>query len=184
MIIISDYIGYFQHLAKRHKDIMSFYIMDINEVLTSLRSDVRYPALILTSLTGEISGPNIDNNIDRFYGGFLILDHLDSPDDFSSEMIILGEMKQIGVDIISRMIYDATKACRWKEGDVEFEPYMVLKGFRPPSVKYEMIGPVFDNDFGYMFTFEITDSVDLDYDVSRWLDNEEMAEKISGMFGV
>ena len=40
---------------------------------------------------------------------FLIIDHFDQVDDFSGELLILKNMKQIGTDIIARMVYDHLK---------------------------------------------------------------------------
>jgi hypothetical protein len=32
-----------------------------------------------------------------------------------------------------------------------------------------MLGPVFDNDFGVMYSFKLLDCVGLEYDPSKWL---------------
>lgn len=160
MTDLVNYLRYFQQIANEHVDISDFYVMDINEPLAALRSDIKYPALILNSLAGNLRVPNADNTLDNLNGGFLIIKHLDNIDDFVTEMDILSDMKQIGVDIISRMIYDK-KRC---------EPLAQksIAGFDPNSVQYEMMGPVFDNDFGFMFSFKIISSISLGYDPNKW----------------
>ena len=43
-----------------------------------------------------------------------------------------------------------------------------IPGFNINSVSYEMLGPVFDNDYGVMFSFKLQDCLDLEYDPSKW----------------
>ena len=72
MTDINSYIEYFRILAREHKEINDFYMMDINEPLDALRSNIKYPALILTSLSGNFEASNLDNILDMINGGFLI----------------------------------------------------------------------------------------------------------------
>jgi len=135
-------------------------MMDINESLDALRSNIKYPALILTSLSGNYEASNLDNILDLINGGFLIIGHLDKIDDFPGEMQLVSKMKQIGTDIIARMLNDYLKC----------EPLALkaIPGFNINSVSYEMLGPVFDNDFGVMFSFKLKDCLDLEYDPTKW----------------
>ena len=106
MTDINSYVEYFRTLAREHKEINDFYMMDINEPLNALRSNIKYPALILTSLSGTFEASNLDNILDSINGGFLIIGHLDQVDNFSAEMQLISRMKQIGTDIIARMLQD------------------------------------------------------------------------------
>lgn len=161
MTDINSYVAYFRTLASEHKEINDFYMMDINEPLDALRSNIKYPALILTSLSGSFEASNLDNILDLINGGFLIIGHLDQIDDFSGEMQLVSKMKQIGTDIIARMLHDHMKC----------EPLALkaIPGFNINSVSYEMLGPVFDNDFGVMFSFKLQDFFDYEVDFSVWL---------------
>jgi hypothetical protein len=161
MADISSYIEYFRTLAREHKEIHDFYMMDINEPLDALRSTINYPALILTSLSGNFEASNMDNILDLINGGFLILGHLNQIDDFSGEMQLVSKMKQIGTDIIARMLHDYLKC--------EQLALKAIPGFSINSVIYEMIGPVFDNDYGVMFSFKLLDCLDLKYDPEKWI---------------
>jgi len=154
MTDINSYVEYFRTLASEHKEINDFYMMDINEPLDALRSSIKYPALILTSLSGNFEASNLDNILDLINGGFLIIGHLDKIDDFSGEMQLVSKMKQIGTDVISKMLHDHLKC----------EPLTVkpIPGFNINSVSYEMLGPVFDNDFGIIYSFKIHDPIELD----------------------
>ena len=160
MTDINSYVEYFRTIASEHKEINDFYMMDINEPLSALRSNIKYPALILTSLSGNFDASNLDNILDSVNGGFMILGHLDQVDDFSAEMQLVSKMKQIGTDVIARMLYDYLKC----------EPLAlkVIPGFSINSVAYETLGPVFDNDFGVMYTFKLIDCLCLDYNSTIW----------------
>jgi hypothetical protein len=153
MADISSYIEYFRQLATEHKEINGFYMMDINEILDGLRSTVKYPALILENLSGSYMASNLDNPLEVINGGFLIIDHLPNPDDFQGEMALIDRMKQIGHQVIVQMLYDKMKC----------EPLAekAILGFDINTVNFEVIGPVFDNDYGIWFTFRIIEFIEL-----------------------
>ena len=160
MTDINSYVEYFRTLAREHKEINDFYMMDINEPLDALRSNIKYPTLILTSLSGNFEASNLDNILDLINGGFLIIGHLDQVDDFSGEMQLVSKMKQIGTDVIARMLNDHLKC----------EPLAVkvIPVFNINTVTYEVIGPVFDNDFGVIYSFKLQDCLDLEFDPEKW----------------
>ena len=160
MTDINSYLEYFRTIAREHKEINDFYMMDINEPLAALRSNIKYPALILTSLSGNFEASNLDNILDSINGGFLIVGHLDQIDDFSGEILVLAKMKQIGTDIISRMLHDYMKC--------ELLALKAIPGFNINSVSYEMLGPVFDNDYGVMFSYKLLDCLNLIHLPSKW----------------
>jgi hypothetical protein len=160
MTDINSYVEYFRILANEHKEINDFYMMDINEPLDALRSNIKYPALILTSLSGNFEASNLDNILDVVNGGFLIIGHLDQIDDFSGEMQLVAWMKQIGTDVIARMLNDHMKC--------EMLALKAIPGFNINSVSYEMLGPVFDNDYGVIFSFKLLDCLDLEYNSKKW----------------
>ena len=161
MTDINSYVEYFRTLAREHKEINDFFMMDINESLEALRSKIKYPAMILTSLSGNYEASNMDNILDVVNGGFLVIGHLDQIDDFSGEVQILSRMKQIGIDVISRLLHDHMKC----------EPHTLkaIPGFNINTVSYEMLGPVFDNDFGVIFSFKLFDCLDLEYNSEKWV---------------
>jgi len=160
MTDINSYVEYFRTLARDHKEINDFFMMDINEPLAALRSNIKYPALILTSLSGNFEASNLDNILDLINGGFLIIGHLNQIDDFPGEVQLVSKMKQIGTDIIARMLYDYMKC--------ELLALKAIPGFNINSVSYEMLGPVFDNDYGVIITFHYLNSLNLEFDPSIW----------------
>jgi len=161
MTDINSYVEYFRTLALDHKEINDFYMMDINEPLDALRSSIKYPALILTCLSGSFEASNLDNILDSVNGSFIILGHLDQVDNFSAEMQLVSKMKQLGTEIIARMLHDHLKC--------ELLALKAIPGFNINSVSYEMLGPVFDNDFGIIFSFIIQDINNIEYDSGKWV---------------
>ena len=160
MTDINRYVEYFRTIAREHKEINDIYMMDINEPLAALRTNIKSPALILTCLSGNFEASNLDNILDLINGGFLIIGHLDQIDDFSGEMQLVSKMKQIGIDIIARMLHDYLKC--------ELLAMKAIPGFNFNSVSYEMLGPVFDNDFGMMYSFKLQCDLELDFCPSKW----------------
>ena len=143
MTDIVSYVEYFRKIAEEHPEINDFFMMDINEPLTALRSTIKYPALILTSLSGNFQAPNLDDILDVVQGGFLMIDHPARQDDFPSQTLSLSRTKKIGTQIIKTMLADLL-AC-------EELAVKAIPGFDINSVSYELIGPVFDGDFGWLF---------------------------------
>ena len=88
------------------------------------------------------------------------LRQLEQLDDFPGEMLLLEQMKQIGSDIIARMLHDYMKC--------ESLVLKAIPGFNINSVSYEMLGPVFDNDYGVMFSFKLQDCLDFGNDFTKW----------------
>ena len=164
MTDVRAYLNYFQNLARQHKDIKEFYVMDLNEPLQALRGSMQFPALIMNTLTGNFMAPNHDNTLDETNGSFLILGQLANVDDFSAEMLMFQHTKQIGQSIISRMNYDLMKC--------EPRATKALIGFRIDSVSYQMIDGIFDNCFGFLFSYRFISSVDLSYNPLQWDENK------------
>ena len=161
MADISSYIEYFRRIAAEHKEINGFYMMDINEILDGLRSTVKYPALILENLSGNYMASNLDNPLEVINGGFLIIDHLQNPDDFQGEMFLIDWMKEIGHQVIARMLHDKMKC--------ELLAEKAIPGFDISTVSFEVVGPVFDNDFGISVSFKIQRLMEFDFDSTKWI---------------
>lgn len=155
---ISSYIEYFRRIATEHYEINGFYMMDINEILGGLRSTVKYPALILENLSGNYMASNLDNPLEVINGGFLIIDHLPNPDDFQGEVAIIDRMKEIGRQVIARMLQDKMKC--------ELLAEKAIPGFDLNMVTFEVIGPVLDNDFGCLFNYSFIQNSRFDCDTA------------------
>jgi len=81
-------------------------MMDINELLSSTNSTVKYPAIILLKQTGKVIDKREDNPLFSIEGGFLVLDHCKMIDDFAAELKIFQDDFYIGMEIVSRIRYN------------------------------------------------------------------------------
>lgn len=163
MTDINSYVEYFRTLAREHKEINDFYMMDINEILDGLRSTVQYPALILENLSGSYFASNLDNPLEVINGGFLIIGHLKNPDDFPGEMLLIDFMKTIGHQVIARMLYDHLNC--------ELLAEKAIPGFDVNSVTFEVIGPIFDNDYGLLYTYKFQRFIDFSNNSVVWIES-------------
>lgn len=167
MADISTYIEYFEKLAKEHKEILHspsakhFFMMDINELLSAANSTAKYPAIVLLKLSGRSIDKKEDNRLIAIEGGFLVLDHCKNIDDFAAELAIFQKTFTIGMQMISRVAYDQQQPIPYS--------YKALPDFDPDKVRWEMIGPVFENHFGIIFRFPVNLIADLEYDSEKWV---------------
>lgn len=166
MLNVSQYISYFEGIATNHKEIAHkedekhFCRMNIEEVLTGLRSGILTPALILESFEGSLVDNKSDNILADRTGAFMILKKVEV-DDFTQENEYLDDCERIGLEIIKRIRRDA-----------RIVPIQnrTPKIFNLNSVEWQKIGPLFDNFFGYRFTFKMSDTENMSYDKAKWLD--------------
>jgi hypothetical protein len=164
---ISDYVAYFEQLAREHKDIQHsdtarhFFVMDINEVLGAMAdSSIQYPAIILNALSAHMAGSSLDNTNEQVNGGFMVIDHCQQIDDYISMVEAMSRSHRIGLEFLQRIHYDIKKC----------EP-LALKALPEWSIFHvssKMWGPVFDNDYGWHFEFPITRPIELDFDPDKW----------------
>ena len=64
MTDLRSYLHYFQNLAFEHIDINDFYVMDIGEPLSAMRGTIKFPSLIMNTISGNFSASNLDNTLD------------------------------------------------------------------------------------------------------------------------
>jgi len=90
----------------------------------------------------------------------ILLDHFKLIDDFVAGLQIFKDAFSLGIKIISRISYD-------QEGR-EVLSSKALPDFNPDQVRWEMIGPVFENHFAIIYRFPVNLIDDLEYDSSKW----------------
>jgi hypothetical protein len=167
MADISSYISYFETLASEHQDILHsstqkhFFMMDINELLSSANSTAHYPAIVLLKLAGKVVDKRDDNHLVTIEGGFLVLDHCKSIDDFATELTIFQDTFRIGMEFIARISHDQQAGSSLAS--------KAIPDFNPDLVRWEQIGPVFENHFGILFRFPVSLLADLGYDTEKWI---------------
>ncbi|MND84262.1 hypothetical protein D3C80_761500 [compost metagenome] len=159
---LTDYVAYFETLAIKHKAIghdpadakkHHFFQFDPEEINNALRSKVQLPCLFLETYE---SSPLINNAGGCFkprQGAFMILDKL-PVSDFKGKVHLLDGMESIGEDIIVKMMEDRTSA---------------VLGFDLNSVQSSPVGPLWDNYYGWVYTFTILDHFDTTPRPDKWL---------------
>jgi len=92
--------------------------------------------------------------------GRLIIDRLQNPDDFRGEQVLTDRIKLIGQQVIARMLHDHLKC----------EPLAekAIPGFDLNTVTFEVIGPVFDSDFGVIYTLKLIECLNLEFNPIGW----------------
>jgi hypothetical protein len=93
----------------------------------------------------------------------MIIDHLANPDDFQGEVVIIDRMNKIGQQVIGRMLHDKMKC--------ELLVEKAIPGFDVNSVSFEVIGPIFDNDFGVLYSFKYISCLVMEYNPAIWRKN-------------
>ena len=166
MPTVSEYVEYFEEISRQHTEIQHtddekhFARINIEEVLTGLRSSILTPALILESFEGGLIDNKSDNILADRMGAFMILKQVQM-DNFTQEAEFLDDCERIGLDVIRRMRRDAR---------VQPIQDRLLRGLQLSKVGWMKVGPVFDNWYGYRFTFSLEDYETMKYDDSKWLD--------------
>lgn len=164
---ISDYVAYFEQLAREHKDIRHsetarhFFVMDINEVLGAMAdSSIQYPAVILNALSARIAGSSLDNTNEQINGGFLVIDHCQQIDNYESMVEAMANSHRIGLEFLQRIHYEIMKC----------EPLALkaLPEWNIWNVATKMWGPVFDNDYGWHFEFPVVRPIELIFNPEKW----------------
>jgi len=169
MTDVRAFLHYFQTIAAQHVHINDFFVMDLQEPLAAFRSEIKFPALILNNLSGKFVSPSLDNVSDEVHGGFLILDHLDNPQDFAAEMLLLQRMKRIGTEILVRINHDLCSE--------DPQAMKAIEGFNFNSVTYTMVDGVFENCYGFIFSFKVNSMIEAEYDPDRWSSNKAFTDQ-------
>lgn len=167
---ITDYVAYFEKLAKEHKAIQHsensrhFFVMDVNEVLGAMAdSTIQYPAVILNALSARMAGSSLDNVNEQMNGGFMIIDHCQVVDDYLGMVQALSRSYRIGMEFLQRIHYDIMKC----------EPLALkaLPDWNIFQVTSKMWGPVFDNDYGWHYEFPVVRPLDTTFNPENWIVN-------------
>ena len=121
---------------------------------------VNYTMNLRDCFEGHLVDNNADLILDDKTCAFTILIK-GKVNDIPARRINLEKARQIGLDVISRL----KKYKRTMTTD-----YLKWRGFDINSVSYFKVGPVFDDAYGYRFTFVVASPENLAYDATKWND--------------
>ena len=104
----SDLVKYFEKLASEHIEIKHtaqnkhFYRFELDEVLTGMCSNIKYPALILEAYDFNYSESNSDNIRKKRSGAFILIDRVSDMKDFNRIHEVWDNMEMIGEDLLGK----------------------------------------------------------------------------------
>lgn len=161
---ISNYIAYFENLAKLHAEILHtdtekhFFRMESSEIINGMTSEVNWPVMILEAYDFNLLSRNTNNVLKSQNGSFMILMKPDNEQDFDSIHDIWGKCERIGSEIITRMFNDRYDVA---------EPVV---GFDMNSVTAHPVATDIEGSYGYRFNFSLINRHKHIVDPDNWTD--------------
>jgi len=166
MSFISDYVGYFENLARVHRDILHtdsekhFFRLDPEEYMISLTSEVNYPCLMLESYDCTFFDRETNNILKNINGAFAILKHLENEQDKNEVHEIWDECERIGTEILVR-IYNE-----------KFTRQNIVIKLDFNSVVMQPLANEPGRAYGMRFTYTVAVRQTHIIDNSKWSDND------------
>lgn len=153
----SDLVQFHNNIASAHNSINGFYRFNINELSGSFRNGTQTPALLLESYSADVD-PNTTNtaNFNNKDVSFLILDFTGKADNYAMQDTVLDTLENIVLDIASYLKKQHKDRTSFLFGKI------------PGSIRYEKVGPLFDNMYGWNVLYTTKNHEPLCYDESKW----------------
>ena len=170
MVTELEYIAYFTNLASQHKQILheagkkdAFFFIplayDLSEIDKAIRNTKSAPFVAVDALRGAFDDSGSENNVQMIDGQFTIADKATSGED-ESIRTVQDTCLRIGLDFITRLKHDSRKK----------QLFNPLAKFSISNVRYEPVGPMNMNHYGYTFLFSIACPFGYTVDSGTWLD--------------
>lgn len=160
----NDLVTYFKSLAERHVDIRHsatakhFYRFDLDEVITGMCSNIKYPAFILEGYDFNYRESDSDNIRKKRSGAFIIIDRVKDQKNFDEIHEAWDKCEEIGNDFLMKMRED-------KESGL----YPVLRDFNISEVEGIPFPVISLGQYGVRFSFSMESAVNNEVDESKWL---------------
>lgn len=158
---------YFQQLATQHVNIRHsaterHFFRSIDHFLNEDTNNLaNYPAVIMDSIEGQITGDHADGKIDMMRTGILFIQKVTDVDNDAQIDEAQVSMKALAFSFVAKMESDAF-ACQ--ESNLK-----ILQEFSALAVSYKYYGPVFDQCFGVLLSFPLGHFATLEYNPEVWL---------------
>lgn len=162
------YVAFFKNLAEKHTDIAhvdgsseSFFRLNIEEIVSSMRSKIDADSYVLMLEVFEFGGKDQDseNFIHEYTGAFSIIKRNPKLDDYTREEEIFEECKVIAIEVAKRIYLDS----------LDYDNRIFLDT-RYSNYNYTKVGPIFGNWSGCRCQFTFSDNFSMEPDVSKWSD--------------
>ena len=149
-------VEFHKQIAIKNNAINGFYRFNVAELLGQLRSGLNAPILALESHSSELEGNGVSNFNGRAIS-FLVLDHAGRDDEYDKQDEVLDAMEQIVLDIISYLKQLHGDKTSWLYGKFEIN-----------TVKYEKVGPVFGDMYGWNVLYTLKNHEPMKVDATKW----------------
>ena len=162
----SELEQYFESLATNHKSInhtatnKHFFRIDVEEVLTTITTNVNYPFLSLERAEFALAGPHNDNVSQNRIVGLMYIDKY-KEGDYDGINTLYDVCEKVARDIINRMLYDMERGA---------QP-AILRGFNVSTVNVQHL-PLHPTNHhtGIRITFTLDSKYNRAIDITKWKD--------------
>lgn len=162
---ITEYEAYFKDMAVKHADIIHddesnkhFYLADISEILTELRSGFSDYVVIVESYEGYGSDNRSSFLSKEKTGAFMLLKNVSSRSKVNMDKnAALTWTEEVGWQFIAKMYNDSITIGHTFYGLFDLN-----------TVNFQKVGPLYDDYYGWRFEFSWTDKQNIRYDATKW----------------
>jgi hypothetical protein len=160
----SDLVSYFEVIAGSHVELKHsakekhFFRFELDEVLTGMCSNIKYPALILEAYDFNYSESDSDNIRKNRSGAFILIDKVSDMKDYNKIHAVWDKMEEIGNDILIKM-----------KTDKESKAVAVLRDFNINECNGTPLAVIQLGQYGIRFAFNLTSAVNNEINPDKWL---------------
>lgn len=151
-------VDFHHEIQIAHKELNGFYRFNWNEIQGQFRKGILTPALLLESHSSGLETNS--NNTTTFNGksiSFLLLDFAGKADDYNQQEDVLDKLENVALDIATYLKKLNGDKTSWLFGK-----------FDPSNYRYEKVGPIFDNMYGWNILYTLKNHEPLCFDPDKW----------------
>lgn len=154
-----EYVDFFKTLCEKHKELRhapsntTFFHLTMEEMLAKSKDTKSLPCVFLPTYDVSYGMNKADSMFEVLECNFYVLDKID-PKKLSEKDAVLNATKQIGDDFITKMM--------------EAKRNGKLTGFEPETLNAVNRGPIMNDLYGWIFSFEITLQKNYQVNPEKW----------------
>jgi hypothetical protein len=166
----NELVAYFENLASQHMAIQHtdsekhFFRFELEEMLTGMRSQINYPALVLEGYDFEFVDHDSDNLQKKVNCAFMLLDKVSDKGDYDKIHELWDRIEEIGDELIVRLLSDKRE-----------RKTPCLAYFHASTVTGTPITDMNLVHYGFRYSFELSWPVNNDINPEVWYDTDVIA---------
>ncbi|MDP2188572.1 MAG: hypothetical protein Q8J69_07805 [Sphingobacteriaceae bacterium] len=146
-----DYVAYFKALAEdhpaffhshQHKSFFLWHLEDLDRSLNDLA--LSFPVLMIEEPESTYSDNGAGYVTENLMGAVVVIKPVQNLGDTAAEMQVKTECKKLALGVMARMYHDKYQ--------------LRITGFDPSESKGAVVGPVWDNCYGYRLEFNLKEN--------------------------